>query len=130
MVTAIVAAVQEEAIYSTVDEIVDDGVMNIDYAVIEGFSPGKKVRIGSVSALDIIEWSEANEDPRKKRFAGLRLICKSLVDKAGVRYAMQDEMGNIGKFQRMRHGVTERIVREILKLNQMNVKQDAEAKKD
>lgn len=120
----------DDKVYGSMDELLASGVQNEEFAEIEGFEPGKKVRIGSVTAGDIIEWSEANEG-EAKRTAGLRLITKSLVGPApdNIRYANKSE--NIAKFRAMRHKETERIVREILRLNGMNVKGDAaEAKKD
>jgi hypothetical protein len=118
-----------EKIYASMDEIMSSGVSDVEYAVIDGFKPGEKVRIGSVTAGDIMEWSEASEGEAKKT-AGLRLIIKSLVgpEPSNIRYA--DDPKNIAKFRAMRHKETERIVKEILVLNGMTVKQQAEAKKD
>jgi len=119
----------DEKIYASMDDILASGVGDAEYALIDGFKKGEKVRIGSVTAGDIIEWSEANEG-EAKRTAGLRLITKSLVGPApgNIRYADKSEY--IAKFRTMRHKETERIVKEILKLNGMNVKAEAEAKKD
>lgn len=119
----------DEKIYGSMEEILAAGASDVEYATVDGFKPGEKVRIGSVTAGDIIEWSEANEG-EAKRTAGLRLITKSLVGPppGNVRYA--DKAENISKFRGMRHKETERIVKEILKLNGMNVKAEAEAKKD
>jgi hypothetical protein len=114
------------SIYESVDEMVADGASEVQFAEIEGFHPEKRIRIGSVSAGDMIEWSEANET-EAKRTAGLRLISKSLVNKAGVRISSDKD---IAKFRTMRHNVTERIVKEILKLNGMTVKADEKAKND
>lgn len=100
---------------------------DVEYATIEGFKPGKPFRIGSLTAGDLIEWSEANEG-EAKRTAGLRLITKSLVNSKGERYAA--DLKNIAVFRTKSHKVTERIVKEILKLNGMTVKQDDAAKKD
>lgn len=116
-----------EKVYASVEDMLADGSTEVEYAVVEGFKPGTKVRIGSVTAGDMIEWSEVNEG-EAKRTAGLRLICKSLVDEHGNRYANDDR--NIPKFRAMRHKETERIVREILKLNGMTVRQDTAAKND
>lgn len=100
--------------------------VDVEYATIEGFTPEKPFRIGSLTAGDLIEWSEANEG-EAKRTAGLRLITKSLVNSKNERFAADSK--NIAIFRRKSHKVTERIVKEILKLNGMNVKDDA-AKKD
>lgn len=125
---AVVEAVQQDQIYSSVDEMVADGASQVEFAVIDGFKPGKKIRIGSVNAGDMIEWSEANEG-EAKRTAGLRLITKSLVGPAPDNIRISNDR-DILKLRTMRHNVTERIVKEILKLNGMTVKQDADAKKD
>jgi hypothetical protein len=116
-------------IYASVDDIQNDGATDVEYAIIDGFKPGRKVRIGSVTAGDIIAWAEANEG-EAKRTAGLRLITKSLVGPApsNIRYA--DDPKNVQKFKGMRHKETERIVREILKLNGMTVRAQDAAKND
>lgn len=100
---------------------------DVEFAEIEGFTKdGKKFRIQSLTAGDLIEWSEANEG-EAKRTAGLRLIVKSLVDKDGKRIA---DDTHIAVFRKKSHKVTERIVKEILKLNGMTVANAGEAKKD
>lgn len=118
-----------DKIYASVDEIEARGGLEVEYAIVDGFKPAEKFRIGSVTAGDIIEWTEANEG-EAKRTAGLRLITKSLVgpEPDNIRYA--DHPKHIQRFRRMRHKDTERLVREILKLNGMSVKGDAEVKKD
>lgn len=100
---------------------------DVEYAEIPGFKPNQVFRIGSLTAGDLIEWSEAN-DGEAKRTAGLRLITKSLVDANGVRIAIDPK--NIAVFRAKSHKVTERIVREILVLNGMNVKTEDAVKKD
>jgi hypothetical protein len=119
----------EDKVYGSMDEILASGSSDVEYSVINGFKAGEKVRIGSLTAGDLIEWSEANEG-EAKRTAGLRLITKSLVgpEPENKRYA--DDVKNIPKFRVMRHKETERIVKEILKLNGMTVAAEAEVKKD
>jgi hypothetical protein len=107
-----------------------EATRDVEYATIPGFVTGQTLEIGSLTAGDLIEWSESN-DGEAKRTAGLRLICRSLVtseEKGRVRYAAEDK--NIAVFRRKSHKATERIVKEILKLNGMTVKQDDESKKD
>lgn len=107
----------------------------VEYATIPGYKPGEELRIGSLTAGDMIEWSEAN-GTEAKRTAGLRLITKSLVgpEPDNIRYA--DDPKNIAVFRTKRHRVTNNIVDAILKLNGLNVKKDGtsvaedEAKKD
>ena len=117
----------EEKVYGSIEELL--GASEVEYRTINGFKSGEKVRIGSVSAGDMIEWSEAN-DGEAKRTAGIRLLCKSLVgpEPANVRYA--DDPRNISKFRALPHKVVQRIVEEILDLNGLEVKKDKQAKND
>ena len=100
---------------------------DIEFAVIPGFKEGEFFRLRSLDAGALIEWSEANES-EAKRTAGLRLIVQSLVDKDGKRIANDK---HIQVLRRKSHKVTERIVKEILKLNGMHLKAEdaAEAAK-
>lgn len=98
---------------------------DVEYALVEGFKPGQMFRIQSLTAGALIEWSEANDGPAK-RTAGLRLIVQSLVDGEGRSIAGPE---HIDVFRKKSHKVTERIVKDILKLNGMTVKGDA-AKND
>jgi hypothetical protein len=101
----------------------------IEYATIPGYKPGQKLRIGSLTAGDMIEWSEAN-DGDAKRTAGLRLITKSLVGNPPENRRIADDPKNIAAFRMMPHKETERIVQAIIKLNGLKVGQDDAAKKD
>lgn len=110
----------------SIDEIL--ATDDIEFAEVPGYKPGEVIRIASLTAGDIIEWSEAGEGEAKKT-AGLRLIVKSLVDENGKRIG-KDE--HIHAFKRKSHRQTELIVKAILKLNGMHVKSGEadEAKKD
>lgn len=117
-------AVPTPAKILSMDELL--GENDIEYAEVPGFKPGTAVRIGSLTAGDMIEWSEANEGEAKKT-AGLRLIVKSLVDGNGNRIG---SLTDIPKLRTKSHKVTEALVKAILKHNGMQVKQDDAAKKD
>ena len=110
----------EEAVAGDVFESMDEFLNEKQeaFARIEGFTPGKFIRIGSLTAGDLIEWTEANEG-EAKRTAGLRLITKSIVDSNGNRIGT---VRDIPKLREKSHAITERIVRGILKLNGMRVK--------
>jgi hypothetical protein len=99
---------------------------DVEYATIPAFKEGEFFRIKSLTAGDMIDWSEANEG-EAKRTAGLRLIVKSLVDEDGKRIANDS---HIALFRKKSHKRAEEIVKAILKLNGMNVKGTDEAKKD
>jgi hypothetical protein len=97
-----------------------------EYTVVAGLKDGEVFRIKSLTAGDMIAWSEANEG-EAKRTAGLRLIVKSLVDEDG-KLVLEDS--HIALLRKKNHKTTERLVREILKHNGLNVDQQAAAKKD
>jgi hypothetical protein len=115
---------EEEVVDSMTDILSAD---EIEYAVIPGFKPGQKLRIGSLSAGDMIEWSEANEG-EAKRTAGLRLICKSLVGPAPDNKRYAEDPKNIAVFRMKNHKATEEVVKAIIKLNGLNVGQTTNAK--
>ena len=99
---------------------------DVEYATIPGFKDGEVFRIRSLDAGALIDWSEANST-EAKRTAGLRLIVQSLVDGAGKRIA---DDTHIAVLRKKSHKVTERVVKEVLKLNGMNVAAETAAKKD
>lgn len=116
-----------DMVYTSVDDMITDGASEEQFAMVDGWREGgPKIRIGSVSAGDIIAWQEASEGEAKKT-AGLRLIIKSLVDMQGRRYATDKD---ILKLRQVRHSITERILGEIVTLNGMTKKQDKDAKND
>lgn len=83
------------------------------------------LRIATVDAESIIDWTEKNEGP-EKRTMGLRLVIKSAVDKDGNRLFTDEDLPMIG---RKSVKVTERVVRAILSLNGLSVKDREAAKK-
>lgn len=111
----------EKKVAASMDDI--PVTLDTEFAVIEGFTKEQSLRIGSLTAGDMIEFSEANEGEAKKT-AGLRLITKSLVgpEPGNVRYA--DNPKNIAVFRMKTHKTTDRIVREILKLNGIEMRDD------
>lgn len=105
-----------------------------EYARVPGFKEGQVFVIQSVTAGDIIEWSEANEG-EAKRTAGLRLIVKSVVDgepgkDEGALGKLIMDTSHLSTLRKLPHKATENVVRAIIKLNGMELKQDASAKKD
>jgi hypothetical protein len=97
-----------------------------EYAEVPAFKEGDYFRIKSLTAGDMIEWSEANEG-EAKRTAGLRLIIKSVVDEHG-KLALDDS--NLIHLRKKNHKTTDRLVKEILKHNGLDVKAQADVKKD
>jgi hypothetical protein len=105
---------------------------SVEYVRTPGFKPGQVFVIQSVTAGDMIEWSEASEG-EAKRTMGLRLIIKSVVDgepgkdegKTGQR--ILDDT-HIALLRKLPHKATENVVKVILKLNGMNVPGVTDAK--
>jgi hypothetical protein len=75
------------------------------------------LRLGSLTADDMLSWVEANDGPAKKT-AGLRLIINSLVDASGTRIG-SDKM--IATLRKRNADVIRRLVEAVLKLNGMTV---------
>jgi hypothetical protein len=112
---------QEGKIYESVEDMLAEP--DVEYTTVQGWNG--LIRIGSLTAGDMIEWTEANEG-EAKRTAGLRLIVKSLVNSKGERIGRDK---HIPMLRAKSHKVTESIVKAILKLNGFNVK-EPESKKD
>ena len=105
-----------------------------EYSRVPGFKLGQVFVLRSVTAGDIIEWSEANEG-EAKRTAGLRLIVKSIVDgepgkDPGAKGVLLMDEGALGTLRKLSHKDTERVIKAIIKLNGMQVQQDRAAKND
>lgn len=95
------------------------------------YGPHGSINIGSLSSKDMIEWMEANDDPVKKREAGLRLIVKSVCGTEDEGYPRVPE-GQFDAFLEIFRDKDARangnLVKEILALNEMKLKGDDSAK--
>ena len=111
------------------DEMFASGPTDVEYDVIDGFKAGEKIRIGSVTAGEFLEWQETLDGP-EKRMAGLRLICQSLVGPAPANHRFASDMKKLSMLKDVRHKETERILKAIVKLNGMRDKDQETAKKD
>lgn len=95
---------------------------------------GSYFRIGSLTANQMIEFTEANEGLAKRK-AGLNLLVRSWVDDDGHRLGV-DQLGNIRDevfkmFENRNQAVCARVVRAVLKLNGLRTKAELdEAKND
>lgn len=98
---------------------------DVEYATIPTWN-GKYTRIGSLTAEDLIEWSDANDTPAKKN-AGLRLLVKSLVDKDGKRIGTP---AHIEAFKKKSHAQIEKILEGVLTLNAIKLAGRQQVKND
>ena len=108
------------------DEFLGYSKKAVEYAEIEGFDPGSVIRIGSVTAGDIIAWNNANEGEAKQT-AGLRLIVDSMVDGENNRIGRSE---HIPLLRDVPVKQTERVLKAIVKLNGLGAKAQADAKND
>lgn len=84
------------------------------------------VRIATLTAADLLEWTEANEGPAKKT-AGLRLLVKSLVDSDGKRIGSDKHLQMLKQKNAM---VLQRLISEVLALNGLKTKEQNALKND
>jgi len=82
---------------------------------------GGSIRVAALSAGEMIDFVESNEGPSKKT-AGIRLVIASLVDEQGNRIG-KPEM--IDKFRKKDTRVMNKIVDQLMELNDMNLSQAA-----
>lgn len=102
---------------------------NVEFDLVEAW--GGLVRIGSLTADQMIEHVEGLENPATKRMAGLRLIVLSLVDIDGKRLFTDETIGKgVAIFGKKDSKTTSLIVRRLLKLNGMTRAAAEAAKKD
>lgn len=107
----------------------------VEYARTPGFTPGQVFVTQTLTAGDLIEWSEASEGSEQKRLAGLRLIIKATVDgepgvDPGAKGIPIMSEAHMEFLRKKKHKTTETVVKHILKQNGMRVKGDSDAKND
>jgi hypothetical protein len=118
-------------IFETMDEIVSAG--GTEFRTLKAWG-GKAARIGSLTAGQLINFLNNNDDPAKRRMNGLILIAQSLVDKAGKR--LVDTKDNeamskaIDQLKDKDAKVNATLVEKILELNGLNKKDAKEIAKN
>jgi hypothetical protein len=117
----VVPKVDEKEILG-IDEMLS--AKDVEYAEVLAWN-GKYVRIGSLTAEDIIDWREESDGPAK-RTMGIRLFVNSLVDKDGNRIGTQK---HYEAFKKKSNAVMERVLTEIVKLNGLSTKAEDATKK-
>lgn len=98
---------------------------------------GKTVRIGAISAGDLIEYNELRSTPDGRRWSGPVIINRSLVDKDGRRIGLQkpfaemtdEEKAKLGELRNMPMPTSEALIKAIFKLNGV-LAQQKEAEKN
>lgn len=82
----------------------------------------KTVRIGSLNSEDMLEWFEDNEEPAKRKEAGLRLIVKSVVNAKDERIPKENRERFLEIFRKKDAVSNGKLVKAILVLNGMHKK--------
>lgn len=77
------------------------------------------LQIGTVSSADMIEWMEENEDPAKRKEAGLRLLVKSIVNAEKQRIPESQREAALKKFAGKDARMNGTVIKRILELNGM-----------
>jgi hypothetical protein len=108
--------------FLSIDEIL--AAPDVQYAEVQAW--GSTVRLGSLSAGDMIDFVEANDGPAKKT-AGLRLIISSLVNEEGVRIGKPE---HLAVFKQKDARTCNKLVEAILTLNGLNPKETTAVKTD
>lgn len=84
----------------------------------------KWIRLGSLTADDLLDWVEANEGAPKK-LQGLRLLVKSIVDQNGNRIGTEEL---VEKLRKRHAGAVRRLMERATKLNGLEDKEDEKIK--
>jgi hypothetical protein len=106
----------------------------VEYKRVPAFKNGEVFVLRNLRAGDIIEWSEASEGPAKRE-AGLKLMIRAIVDgepgkDAGATGQPVMNESHIQGLRRIPHKYTERVIKDIIKMNEMSVRGGSEAKND
>jgi hypothetical protein len=121
----------QDDILESLDSILSED--DADYVVVKAWG-GKNVRLGSLTAGQMIAFLENNDKPEQRRRNGLLLITQSLVDKKGKRLVDPNDLEAvkvaIEKLKGRSAKVNGDIVERILLLNGMGKKDANETAKN
>lgn len=112
----------------SLDELLKQDTNGVTFDTVKAY--GGEVRIGSLNSEDMIEWLESNDDKEKQRFAGLRLIVKSVVNADGTRIPKDQQEAAIDSFKKKDARENGKVVRKILRLNGIDGARGAELVKN
>lgn len=84
---------------------------------------GGSVKIATLSSKFMIEWLEENDDPIRKKQAGLRLLVKSLVDPVTLEPLPEEQLDEMIEVFRLKDSrENSKVVAAALKLNGLSVR--------
>lgn len=85
----------------------------------------KVVRLGTLSAADMLTWLAANSDDEAKKINGLRLVAMSMVDSDGARIGV---LADVVRLREKNPKTIKKLVDAAVKLNGLSVAPDTSAK--
>lgn len=88
---------------------------NVKYIEVDAY--GQRVRLGSVSAKQMLDWVAGNKEDAKARIAGLRLLVESLVDADGNRVPEAEIQEYIDAFLEKDNQENGKVIEQVLRLN-------------
>lgn len=97
---------------------------DVEYREVEAW--GGLVRLGSLSAEQMIQFVEDNTDEKAKRVAGIRMIVSSMVNTEGERIGKDEHVPLLLKKDA---ATTNRLVEVVMEMNGLNKAKAEEAKK-
>lgn len=85
------------------------------------------VRVGTLTAEELIEFMEANTDKAQSRIANIRMLVKSLVNEKNERIGTD---AHVALFLKANSGVVNKIVKVVMDMNGITEPKVQESKKD
>jgi hypothetical protein len=107
----------------TMDEML--AAPDVQYRDVQAW--GGVVRLGSLTAEQMIQFVEQNVDEKARRIAGIRMVVQSLVNDDGERIGTD---AHIPQFLKKDAATTNRLVETVMELNGLTKPKADEAKKD
>lgn len=98
---------------------------NTEFREVEAW--GGTVRLGTLTAEEMIEFVEANADDKQRRVAGIRMIVRSLVNAEGERIGND---AHVPSFLKKDAATTNRLVEAVMEMNGMKEPKVKEVKND
>lgn len=96
-------------------ELKSKAANKVKYVEVDAY--GGKIRLGSVSAKDMLEWVEGNQDQARKKVAGVRLLVRSVVDADGNRIPPEQHAEFEAAFLEKDNHENGVVIQAVLKLN-------------
>lgn len=101
-------------------------VDDTEYMAVE-IGEGRYIRLGSLSAAEMINWLTDQQDEEKSKTNGLVLVAKCMVNSRGLRIGKLDKIIELRKKQPK---TVKKLIRAATKLNELEVKEETKNDSD